>query len=284
MEIWVLFAVLAAATQALRTAVQRRMVSPLGSYGAAYIRFSYACPIAWLFLFAYLSTTDEMLASLPFTFWAWINIAALTQVIFTILLVQLFSHRSFAAAVAFSKTEVLQTAIFEALILGVVVTVQTGIAIAVGVFATVMLAFVKTNLSIANIRQSLLSRQMAIGLVAGAFLGFCTVAYGAAMEAMSGGSLLNNAIYAAAIGVTIQAACFGAYLYVAKRAEFIASFVEWRESGISRCLGINLQHLLVCSLLESRSCASTSSWAGGVVIQHWLLHSFILGNESLELN
>jgi len=103
MAIWVLFAVLAAATQALRTAVQRRMVVPLGSYGAAYIRFSYACPIAWLCLFAYLSTTGELLASLPFTFWAWINIAALTQVIFTILLVQLFSHRSFAAAVAFSR-------------------------------------------------------------------------------------------------------------------------------------------------------------------------------------
>jgi hypothetical protein len=52
MEIWVLFAVAAAATQALRTAVQRRMVAPLGSYGAAYIRFSYACPIAWLCVFS----------------------------------------------------------------------------------------------------------------------------------------------------------------------------------------------------------------------------------------
>ena len=166
MEIWVLFAVAAAATQALRTAVQRRMVAPLGSYGAAYIRFSYACPIAWLCVFSFISMTGAKLAGLPFTFWAWINIAALTQVIFTILLVQLFSHRSFAAAVAFSKTEVLQTAIFEALILGVVVTVQTGFAIALGVFATVMLALVKSNLSFGNIRQSIMSRQMAIGLAA----------------------------------------------------------------------------------------------------------------------
>ena len=170
MEIWVLFAVAAAATQALRTAVQRRMVAPLGSYGAAYIRFSYACPIAWLCVVFYIGMTGATLAGLPFAFWAWINIAALTQVIFTILLVQLFSHRSFAAAVAFSKTEVLQTAIFEALILGVVVTIQTGFAIALGVFATVMLALVKTNLSISNIRQSIMSRQMAIGLAAGAFL------------------------------------------------------------------------------------------------------------------
>lgn len=233
MEIWVLFAIVAAATQALRTAVQRRMVTPLGSFGAAYIRFSYACPFAWLCVFTYVSASGEALASLPAAFWAWINIAALTQVIFTVLLVQLFSHRSFAAAVAFSKTEVLQTAIFEALILGVVVTVQTGFAIALGVFATVMLAFVKTNLSFSNIRDSLISRQMAIGLAAGAFLGFCTVAYGAAMKAMTGGSLLNNAIFAAAIGVTIQAICFGAYLYIKKRSEFIASFVEWRSAGMA---------------------------------------------------
>ena len=54
MEIWVIFALTAAATQALRTAVQRRMVAPLGSYGAAYIRFSYACPIAWLCVVFYI--------------------------------------------------------------------------------------------------------------------------------------------------------------------------------------------------------------------------------------
>jgi drug/metabolite transporter (DMT)-like permease len=127
----------------------------------------------------------------------------------------------------------LQTAIFEALILGVVVTVQTGFAIALGVFATVMLALVKSNLSFGNIRQSIMSRQMAIGLAAGAFLGFCTVSYGAAMKAMIGGSLLSNAVYAAAIGVTIQAVCFGAYLYFARRHEFIASFVEWRGGAMA---------------------------------------------------
>ena len=233
MELWVVFTIAAAATQALRTAVQRRMTATLGNLGASYIRFSYAFPIAWLFCVLYSGYSGTALPDLPASFWFWINLAALTQVIFTILLVQLFSHRSFAAAVAFSKTEVLQTAIFEALILGVVVTVQTGFAIALGVFATVMLALVKTNLTVSNIRQSIMSRQMAIGLAAGAFLGFCTVSYGAAMQAMIGGSLLSNAIYAAAIGVTIQAVCFGAYLYVAKRREFIASFVEWRGGAMA---------------------------------------------------
>jgi hypothetical protein len=68
MEIWVLFAVAAAATQALRTAVQRRMVAPLGSYGAAYIRFSYACPIAWLCLVFYIGMTGASLARIAVCF------------------------------------------------------------------------------------------------------------------------------------------------------------------------------------------------------------------------
>ena len=42
MELWVIFTIAAAATQALRTAVQRRMTATLGNLGASYIRFSYA--------------------------------------------------------------------------------------------------------------------------------------------------------------------------------------------------------------------------------------------------
>ena len=76
-----------------------------------------------------------------------------------------------------------------------------------------MLAFVKSKFSLSNIFQSVKSRQMGIGLAAGAFLGFCTVCYGAAIKSMYGGNWLGNAIYAGAIGVTIQAFCFGAYIF-----------------------------------------------------------------------
>ena len=233
MELWVVFSIAAAATQALRTAVQRRVTATIGNLGTSYIRFSYAFPLAWLFSFLYSNYTGIALPDLPITFWVWINLAALTQVIFTVLLVQLFSHRSFAAAVAFSKTEVLQTAIFEALILGVVVTLQTGTAIALGVFATVLLSFAKANLALVNLRASIFSRQVAIGLTAGAFLGFCTVCYGAALRSMIGGDVIGNAMYAAAIGTTIQAFCFGIYIFIVRREQFIASFVQWRQCSMA---------------------------------------------------
>ena len=231
MELWVVFSIAAAAAQALRTAVQRRVTATIGNLGASYIRFSYAFPMAWLFSFLYSNYTGIALPDLPITFWVWINLAALTQVIFTVLLVQLFSHRSFAAAVAFSKTEVLQTAIFEALILGVVVTLQTGTAIALGVFATVLLSFAKANLALANLRASIFSRQVAIGLTAGAFLGFCTVCYGAALNSMIGGDVIA-VMYAAAIGTTIQAICFGIYIFIVRREQFIAS-LQWRQCSMA---------------------------------------------------
>lgn len=250
MELWVMFTIAAAATQALRTAVQRRMTPTLGNLGASYIRFSYAFPVAWVFSFLYISVTGTKLPDLPIEFWLWINLAALTQVIFTILLVQLFSHRSFAAAVAFSKTEVLQTAIFEALILGVIVTLQTGVAIALGVVATVLLSFAKAKLALTNLRAAIFSRQVAIGLGAGAFLGFCTVCYGAALKTMTGGEILGNAIYAAAIGTSIQAVCFGTYIFIVSRQQFIASFIHWRQ----------------CYLAGFWAATTSVCWFGGFVL------------------
>ena len=78
MELWVIFTIAAAATQALRTAVQRRMTPTLGNLGASYIRFSYAFPVAWAFSFLYISVTGTKLPDLPIEFWLWINLAALT--------------------------------------------------------------------------------------------------------------------------------------------------------------------------------------------------------------
>ena len=233
MELWVLMAILAAATQALRTAVQKKMTPQLGSYGASYIRFSYSFPFAWLIVLAYMLMANISMPSLPPMFWFWINIAAITQIAFTVLLIMLFSHRSFAAAVAFSKTEVLQAALFEAVILGIIANLQTALAIALGVVATIMLSLAKSSITSHSILSTIFSKQTGFGLGAGAFLGFCTVAYGAAIKNMPTDDVMLNAGLAVAIAVTIQTVGFGAWLYAVRRHELIASLVHWRESTMA---------------------------------------------------
>ena len=97
------------------------------------------------------------------------------QVIFTVLLITLFNHRNFAAGTAFSKTEVLQAAIFEALIIGEIVNFQSGTSYCnrrvgdsyVCRFTNLMQACLSVYFSG--------SKQSLIGLAAGAFLGLSTV-------------------------------------------------------------------------------------------------------------
>mgnify|MGYP007000289688 len=74
----------------------------------------------------------------------------------------------------FSKTEVLQAALFEAIILGVVASLQTAFAIALGVVATIMLSLAKSSVTSRSIISTIFSKQTGFGLGAGAFLGFCT--------------------------------------------------------------------------------------------------------------
>ena len=144
----------------------------------------------------------------------------------------MFSHRSFAAGTAFSKTEVIQAAIFEALILGYIVSLQVGIAIVIGVVAVFLLSLAKSKLTLGNLLESLFTRQTAIGLGSGASLGFCTVAYRAAIDTLESDDLVTRAGVTAAVAVLIQAVLMGLWLWRRAPDQLRASFVHWRDSSI----------------------------------------------------
>ena len=59
-------------------------------------------------MFIYGGWSGEPLPALNVPFLVWTTVAGVTQIIFTVLLVTLFSHRNFAAGTAFSKTEVIR--------------------------------------------------------------------------------------------------------------------------------------------------------------------------------
>jgi drug/metabolite transporter (DMT)-like permease len=231
LDLWVSVTFLAAIAQTIRCALQKKMKPVLGDLGATYIRFSYGLPFAWLWFFVYAEISGGTFPGMTTSFWIWTVVASLTQVLFTIFLIKMFSYRSFAAGTAFSKTEVIQAAIFEAIIIGVVVKFITGIAIFIGTVAVVMLSLAKSNLTKEDIKSALLSRQTVIGLASGTTLGLSTVSFGAAILALEGGDWLMAASYAGAISVTLQTVCMGLWMwFTSARSEFIASLVHWRLS------------------------------------------------------
>jgi len=228
MELWILITLVAATTQTLRSAGQKQMKTVMGDFGASYIRFSYALPFAALWLWVWMHFTGQSLPQTTGSFWLWVCIGGLMQVIFTILLITLFSHRNFAAGTAFSKTEVLQAAIFEALIIGEIVSLQVGLAIGLGVLAILMLSFHKSSLGLSGLFSSLQSTQSLLGLAAGAFLGLSTVSFRAATDSLATGDIVLRASMSAATSTLLQTLFMGAIMALMARRELVLSFTQWR--------------------------------------------------------
>ncbi len=230
MATWIWVTIIAAISQSLRTAQQKNLRESLGVLGASYVRFSYAIPFAWAWIAFYSFFYDQPLPSINLEYIFWITIAGLMQIIFTVLLITLFSHRSFAAGIAFSKTEVLMAAIFEAMILGYFVSFEVGFAILLGVLAVFLLTLSKSEISLSNLLSALWTRQTALGLGSGAFLGFCTVAFRAATDSLEGSDLLMKASMTGGVAVLIQSVIMGLWLWFKARVELIKSFKAWRRA------------------------------------------------------
>ena len=152
------------------------------------------------------------------------------QVIFTVLLITLFNHRNFAAGTAFSKTEVLQAAIFEALIIGEIVSFQVGLAIAIGVLAILMLSFHKSDAGLSGLFSSLRSKQSLLGLAAGAFLGLSTVSFRAATDSLATGDIVLRASMSAATSTLLQTLFMGGIMFLMAKRELVLSFTHWRSA------------------------------------------------------
>ena len=95
-----------------------------------------------------------------------------------------------------------------------------------------LLSLAKSSLTFANLRDSLFTKQTAIGLASGAFLGFCTVAYRAATDSLDSDDLVTRASFTAATSVVIQSILMGVWMWRRAPDQLRATFVHWRDSSI----------------------------------------------------
>ena len=111
--IWIFAAIFAAACQTARSAFQKNMISKLGEYGAAYIRFCYALPFTTLIWLTWISIPSNNIPDLSIDSIVMCLVGSIFQVLFTYVLMKVFAHKNFATGIAFSKTEVILIAFLE---------------------------------------------------------------------------------------------------------------------------------------------------------------------------
>ena len=112
------FTIAAAFFQNLQSALQKHLKSRLSTAGATYVRFFYAWPFAIIYVWGLTRFGDLNIPAVNNQFLIYCFLGGLSQIIFTFLLIWLFSFRNFAVGTTFSKTETVQVALLGFLILG----------------------------------------------------------------------------------------------------------------------------------------------------------------------
>ena len=215
MEIWVIVTIAAAAMQTLRFSLQKQLKSlGLSTAAATASRFVFAAPLALAGTAVLMLARGYGMPDLSARFWLAVAGGGMAQIIATFCTVALFSQRSFAVGIAFTKTEVLQVAIFSAVILGETVTGAGMLAILVGLAGVLVLSRPAGGWAL----RGFANRASFLGVVAGGLFGVSAIAYRAATLQIANDDALFRAVFALAAVTSVQTLLMLPYLL-------------WREPG-----------------------------------------------------
>jgi drug/metabolite transporter (DMT)-like permease len=173
----------------------------------------------------------QRLPSPPARFWPLIAGGGLAQILATVLLISAFDARGFAVGTVYSKTEVVQVAVFSAVLLDETLRPLGWAATVLCLAGVAVLAGGR-----AVFRHP--DRAAALGLFAGTGFGLAAVAIRAASQSLGDSPALVRAIVALAVMNTIQTVVHGGYLAVRERPQIGLAFRHWRSSSVVGVLSV----------------------------------------------
>jgi drug/metabolite transporter (DMT)-like permease len=229
--LWVLVTLMASSAQTLRNAMQRDLIGALGAVGAAQVRFLFGLPFAVLFLAGMLAATSLDAPPLKLANLLWTAFGAFSQVIATAMMLAAMRTRSFVVAVAYTKTEPAQVALF-----GLVAFNETPTR---SLIAAIAFAMIGVGLMSVRNRRELVSdwRSTAYGLASATFFAFAAIGFRSAVIGVETPSRALAASMILVVGLAIQSATLGLYLGVFDREGARAILAAWRSSLFAGFMG-----------------------------------------------
>jgi drug/metabolite transporter (DMT)-like permease len=231
LELWIPITIAAAFFQNLRSALQRHLKGRLSTSGAAYVRFFYAWPLALAYVWGLNAWGGLALPSPNAVFFLYCLLGAVSQILFTVFLLWMFSFRNFAVGTTFSKLEVVLVAILGALILGDGLPAVAVLAIAVSALGVVALSLGQTRITLGTLLAGLLDKPTLIGLACAAFLGGSVVFFRGATLSLGHDSFVMAAAFSLAVALALQTVLMGLYLAWREPGELGRVLGEWRWAG-----------------------------------------------------
>lgn len=235
--LWIPVTIWAAFAQTLRNAAQRSLTEALGTLGATLVRFLYGLPFAALWLWLVHAAGGLEIPAPTLRFGAWVVIGAVAQIVATALLLRVMAERNFALGVAYSKTEIIQVAVFGLVFIGDPVSAVAAIAIVLGTLGVLLLSPADKARPWRALLAGWTSRTALIGLGSGAAFALSAVGYRGAALALDGAPFLVAAAFTLLVAQTIQTVLLGGWLAVRSPAVIGRVFRAWRPSLFAGFMG-----------------------------------------------
>jgi drug/metabolite transporter (DMT)-like permease len=230
-SLWIVFTLLAAAGQSARNAMQRELTAQLGTVGATHVRFLFGFPFALMFLAAVVIATGSALPRPGLAFWPWMVLGAGAQIFSTALMLAAMNNRSFVVTIAYTKTEVIQAAVFGLLFLGDPLTLPILVAIVIATAGVWLMSFKGGAPMQGGLRPTLL------GLFSGAMLALSVTGYRGAILSLEMPDFVLAATFSLAVGLVLQSATLTLYLALRDQAVLVAIARAWRPSLFAGFMG-----------------------------------------------
>jgi len=235
--LWIPITLWAAFAQTLRNAAQRGLTARLGTLGATLVRFLYGLPFAILWLWAVLEFSGGTLPVPGPGFFAWTALGALSQIGATALLLRTMQERNFALGVAYSKTEVIQVALFAFVALGDRIGVAAILAIACATIGVLLLSPADKERPLRALLSGWTGKPALLGLASGTAFAFAAVGFRGAALAFERTPYFSAAAYTLVAALALQTVVLGGWLAVRQPKVVQGALREWRPSLFAGCMG-----------------------------------------------
>ncbi len=218
MSLWIAITIVAAFLQNLRSMLQKHLKARLSSLGATAIRFFFAMPIAWA-IWASIGPAPE----LPASFFVFTLLAALGQIIGTLLLLYLFGLKNFAVGSTLARTEAVQTAIIGFVLLGDAISLWAITGLLVSLTGVILIAGRPTRVD---------ARSIGIGLASGTSFAVASVLYRAATQTLESGGPVSHGAAVLVVATSFQSVLLLAWFLLKDRPQLRAILANWRLGAL----------------------------------------------------
>jgi len=232
--LWIPATLIAAACQVGRNAIQRGLTEKLGTIGATQVRFLYGFPFAIVFAAIVLWLTGSDIPQMDLSFFIYICIGAVAQILGTALMLGAMRQRAFVVVTAWTKTEPIQVALFGVIVLGEHLSIAAVIAIMISTVGVLLMIRPPLAQEEKNLHHL---KSIAMGILAGTSFAIAAVDFRGAILSLHGSNFLAHASWALVFGLGIQALILTIWMIMFRREALLGCLKAWRISIWGGLLG-----------------------------------------------